>query len=108
MKKCPYCGTEYPDDTPECPIDRTPFEEISPEPISEAPSRKFPVFAVYSENKVPVSLVVVSYLFFFPSAMCFAYITFVLILSSFGGFLSIFTTLTCIIAAPGGVFFLLL
>lgn len=27
MKKCPYCGTEYPDDTAVCAIDQTPFEQ---------------------------------------------------------------------------------
>jgi hypothetical protein len=25
MKKCSYCGAEYPDDTAVCPIDHTPF-----------------------------------------------------------------------------------
>ena len=25
MKTCSYCGAQYPDDTPECPIDHTPI-----------------------------------------------------------------------------------
>ena len=27
MKKCPYCGAEYPDETAVCAIDQTPFEQ---------------------------------------------------------------------------------
>jgi len=27
MKKCSYCGAEYPDDVLVCPIDQTPFEQ---------------------------------------------------------------------------------
>ena len=30
MKKCPYCGAEYPDDATVCAIDQTPFEEETP------------------------------------------------------------------------------
>ncbi|MGA3266184.1 MAG: DUF2007 domain-containing protein [Verrucomicrobiota bacterium] len=32
MKKCPYCGTEYPDDVVMCAIDHTPFERPAPPP----------------------------------------------------------------------------
>jgi hypothetical protein len=38
MKKCSYCGAEYPDDAVMCAIDHTPFEcpsEPSPPPESE-------------------------------------------------------------------------
>lgn len=31
MKKCPYCGAEYPDDVAVCAIDQTPFEEEPPQ-----------------------------------------------------------------------------
>jgi hypothetical protein len=27
MKKCPYCGAEYPDDLVVCPVDQTPFDK---------------------------------------------------------------------------------
>ena len=32
MKKCSYCGAEYPDDAVICPIDHTPFEPPAAEP----------------------------------------------------------------------------
>jgi hypothetical protein len=28
MKKCSYCGAEYPDDAVICPLDQTPFENV--------------------------------------------------------------------------------
>src|SRR5215469_8581659 len=34
MKKCSYCGAEYPDDATECLIDKTPFEEDAPSPTA--------------------------------------------------------------------------
>lgn len=36
MKKCPYCGAEYPDDATVCAIDQTPFEEKETPRMSEA------------------------------------------------------------------------
>jgi len=108
MKKRPYCGAEYPDDTPACPIDQTPLGEAPSETISEALPRKFPIFAVVSEKKVPVSLVIISYLFLIPGAMYLSVIIFIIILSFFGGFPGGFTTWLCIFAAPIAVFFFLL
>lgn len=38
MKKCSYCGAEYPDDAVRCAIDHTPFETpAEPPPSSEPP-----------------------------------------------------------------------
>ena len=34
MKKCPYCGVEFPDDIAVCPIDQTPFKDTKLEPVS--------------------------------------------------------------------------
>ncbi|HEY3761121.1 MAG TPA: hypothetical protein VGN23_05190 [Verrucomicrobiae bacterium] len=108
MKKCSYCGAEYPDETTACPIDQTPLGETSPEQISETPSRKFPIFAVFSENKVPVSLAIVSYLYFFPAAMCCAVIAFIMMFSFLGASLSGRMVLMCMVAAALAVFFVFL
>jgi hypothetical protein len=35
MKKCPYCGTEYPDDTVVCPLDQT---ALSPTDVDGSPA----------------------------------------------------------------------
>ncbi len=56
MKKCSYCGAEYPDDAVMCPIDQTPFEE--------APSEVAFAHPPIVKRKIPGSLAVVSYLFF--------------------------------------------
>jgi hypothetical protein len=50
MKKCSYCGAEYPDDAVMCAIDNTPFERPSepsppPEPIRSEPVAKRPEYA---------------------------------------------------------------
>lgn len=80
MKKCPYCGTEYPDDATACAIDQTPFTETSSNPVTTV---KFPKFGIFSERKIPVSLTLVSYLFFATGAGSFAavgFLTFFLVL----------------------------
>jgi hypothetical protein len=33
MKKCPYCGKEYPDEVPKCAVDKTPLGSDAPTPI---------------------------------------------------------------------------
>src|SRR5690242_17591793 len=30
MKKCPYCGTEYPDESTQCPVDHTTLAGATP------------------------------------------------------------------------------
>lgn len=60
MKRCSYCGAEYPDDATECAVDKTPFEEASPEAV---PYTR-PTFAIFSEYKIPRPLCIVSYFFF--------------------------------------------
>ncbi len=57
MKKCSYCGAEYPDDSVVCPVDQT---ELSGEPIA----------AITIKRKIPVGLSVVSYCFFV-SGICY-------------------------------------
>jgi hypothetical protein len=103
MKRCPYCGTEYPDDATACAIDQTPFGETSPEP---AASIKLPRFGIFSERKIPVSLTLVSYLFFLTGAGLFAavgFLAFGIVLLG-GGFASSHIFISCFI---GGVISLL-
>jgi len=50
MKKCSYCGAEYPDDAVMCAIDHTPFEIPSePPPPPHEPKRPKYDFAPLSE-----------------------------------------------------------
>jgi hypothetical protein len=73
MKRCPYCGAEYPDSATECAIDKTPFEQTSREPFS----LKFLNFGIVAEQKIPLSLSIVSYLFFLPGALFLAFSVFI-------------------------------
>jgi hypothetical protein len=57
MKKCSYCGAEYPDDSVVCPIDQTALAAG-------------PIAATAIKRKIPVSLSVVSYCFFV-SGVCY-------------------------------------
>jgi hypothetical protein len=107
MKKCPYCGAEYPDDATACAIDQTPFGEV---PSEASPRLKLPTFAIFSEYKIPVSLSIVSYLFFFPGAMCFAFIALAILLLFLpgGSFASGIMFLPCLIGGAYGFFCLCL
>jgi len=58
MKKCPYCGSDYPDDLLVCPVDQTPFDKDY-KPIVQTESKRRPV-----RNEIPTGLSAVSYLFF--------------------------------------------
>ena len=50
MKKCSYCGAEYPDDAVMCAIDHTPFERSAePPPPPPEPKRPEYDFAPLSE-----------------------------------------------------------
>jgi hypothetical protein len=65
MKKCSYCGAEYPDDAVTCAIDQTPLEHLSaptpPEPKraehSEPAEYDFVPIAEVNENLDLVTLV---------------------------------------------------
>jgi len=56
MKRCSYCGTEYPDEAMVCALDQTPFEELR---VVEAP----PVSSKI-RRKIPMLLSIVSCYFF--------------------------------------------
>jgi|GEM_PF-5471183 len=109
MKRCSYCGAEYPDDATECAIDKTPFVEVQPEP---AEPRKTIRFGVFREYEIPVSLAVLSYLYFLPAGLCFAYLTFFVCLLVFSGgggsALSGFIILGCAACGAIGLFFVCL
>jgi hypothetical protein len=58
MKRCSYCGTEYPDDTAICAIDKTPLEGTQLETTHIEP----PTFAIDLDwNKILSSLVCIVY-----------------------------------------------
>jgi hypothetical protein len=106
MKKCSYCGAEYPDDATACVIDETPLDEVQSEPTHF----KHPTFAIFSEHKIPVSLAIVSYLFFFPGAMCFAGVISILalIVISGGDAIGGWVVPGCVLGLAVGIFWTLL
>ena len=99
MKKCSYCGAEYPDDAVACVIDQTPFGEIPREPATPI---KLPPFGIFSERKIPISLTLVSYVFFVTGAGLFAAIGFLAFMIVFlaGDYGSSHILISCVI---GGV-----
>jgi hypothetical protein len=51
MKKCSYCGAEYPDDAVMCAIDHTPFESpVEPPPAPPEPAKPAYEFKPLSEE----------------------------------------------------------
>jgi hypothetical protein len=99
MKQCSYCGKEYPDDATECAIDATPFVEISPDTPEPAAPINLPRFGIFSERKIPVSLTLVSYLFFLTGAGSFAAVGALAFMAVFlaGGFGSNHVLIPCLI-----------
>jgi hypothetical protein len=59
MKKCSYCGAEYPDEAAMCTIDHTPFESPA-EPQKSEPKRpeyRFPLLSAEERERDFVTLV---------------------------------------------------
>ena len=77
MKKCPYCGKEHPDDAEVCVIDQTPLDKATVEPVAHGFAFNF---ALVSENKIPVSLIILSYLYFIPAALIYGWVGFMVVL----------------------------
>ncbi len=42
MKKCPYCGKEYPDDATICAVDQQPLQEVRPPLLNRPAPAPFP------------------------------------------------------------------
>jgi hypothetical protein len=59
MKKCSYCGAEYPDDAVMCAIDHMPFERPAepPPPEPKRPEYRFPPISAEDRQKDFVTLV---------------------------------------------------
>jgi hypothetical protein len=105
MKRCPYCGAENPDNATVCVVDQTPLEQARPDAISVG----VPRFAVWSEHEIPVSLAILSYVFFVPAGICFAAIGFISLMFLFtGGFPPGQIMLMCLGFGVFGMFWLLL
>lgn len=45
MKKCTYCGKEYPDEASICTIDQQPLRDLRPPPLNQAASWPSPPFS---------------------------------------------------------------
>jgi hypothetical protein len=109
MKRCSYCGAEYPDDAIACATDQTPFGDVQ----SEAPVRaplKLPRFAIFSEYEIPVSLAIVSYIFFLPGGICLGFVASALLFLIYAGGIPGSGTilLSCLAGTAYGIFCLCL
>jgi hypothetical protein len=74
MKKCPYCGAENADDADMCFIDHTPLDKTTsvqtlPAAADADAGHSRIHFAWVSEEKIPVSLIILSYLYFLPAGI---------------------------------------
>jgi hypothetical protein len=76
MKKCSYCGTEYPDELVVCPVDQTPFDKHY-QPIVETESKTRPV-----KREIPAGLSAISYLFFTTGVLILVWNVFIMYLGA--------------------------
>jgi len=76
MKKCSYCGAEYPDGTIVCSVDQTPLDKNN--------LATNPVVATAIKCKIPIRLSIVSYCFF---ASGISYLGFLALSAYLGKFL---------------------
>lgn len=105
MRQCKYCGAEYSDEATECLIDKTPLIE---DPVARS-QVQLPRYFTYSEYPIPVSLVILSYIFFLPAGILFGAVFFLFVLAVFAGMPDLVSIMPLIVIGFGfGMFWLLL